>query len=141
VVGCLRAGVSSAAAAQEAANVLRAGAAETGRPRPAARVVLSAVQQGTGPDAPASVRVTAWLSGISGVVLLISCANVSSLLLLRALDRRRELGLQIALGASPGHLARLLLFEGAVLGILGGVAASLVHLAMSSLLKPVILQD
>jgi predicted permease len=141
IVGRLKPSVAPEAAVQEATTVFRSGALEAGRPKPAARVLLAPVQRGNGPEAPAAVRVTAWLSGISGVVLLISCANVASLLLLRALDRRRELGLQLALGASSGHLARMMLVESALLGTLGGGAALLVYLLMSALLRRVILPE
>jgi len=87
------------------------------------------------------VKVTAWLSGISWIVLLVSCANVSSLLLLRGLDRRRELAMRVALGAPRGRLARLLLYEGLVLAGLGAVAALVIFEVLSSLLQHLVLPD
>jgi predicted permease len=61
------------------------------------------------------------LMGSIGVVLLIACANVANLLLVRAEARHQELSICAALGASPFRIAREFLMESAVLGVLGGV--------------------
>jgi predicted permease len=67
-------------------------------------------------------RVLWVLMGSIGVVLLIACANVANLLLVRTDGRRQELAVRAAIGASALQIARELLAESALLGILGGAA-------------------
>jgi predicted permease len=61
------------------------------------------------------------LMGSIGVVLLIACANVANLLLVRAEGRHQELSVCAALGASPWRIAREFLMESAVLGVMGSL--------------------
>ena len=61
------------------------------------------------------------LMGSIGFVLLIACANVANLLLVRAQGRQQELAIRAALGATPWHIASELMFENLVLALLGGV--------------------
>ena len=120
MVGRLKPGISPELARQDADRA----AQETMRGYPAfmstfhIRPIVRSLQEDTVSQARPLVR-TLFLA--VSVVLLIACANLAGLLLVRAIRRRREFAVRLALGASAGMLLRQVLLESLVLSVSGGV--------------------
>ncbi|HJR71554.1 MAG TPA: FtsX-like permease family protein [Gammaproteobacteria bacterium] len=73
-------------------------------------------------DLVGGIASTLWvLMGAIGAVLLVACANIANLTLVRADARRQELAVRAALGAVPARIARELLVESLVIGVAGGM--------------------
>jgi predicted permease len=82
---------------------------------------------------PYDAMLVAFLLALSGVVLLIACANVMNLMLSRARARSREIAVRLAIGAGRGRLVRQLLTESLVIAVLGGALGLLVAQAGADL--------
>jgi predicted permease len=74
------------------------------------------------------------LLGVCGLVLLIACANVANLLLVRAVGRRAQTAIRLAVGASRAQIVRQALLESVLLAIAGGIAGLIVAMAAARLL-------
>jgi predicted permease len=106
----------------------------------AKRMTVEAGPQGQSSIQGEATTPLALLFGVTGVVLLIACANIANLLLARGAGRAAEMGVRLALGATRRQLLALLLTESVLLALVGGavslVVAQWTLTAMGAMMPP-----
>ena len=126
-IGRLEPGVSveqaKAAVATIASRIAKADSVEHGDVAATVARISGGVTPNTGQDV---VPIALLAAVATGLILLICCANVSNMLLARAVGRRREISVRLSLGASRPRVVRQLLTEAAVLSIVACAAGLLI---------------
>jgi len=127
VVGRLRDSVSPSAAARELTSIT----AELDRERRGAASLLQSVVKVRGytdlfSEAGRSAALAALMLGVAFLVLLVACSNVANVLLARAVARRREIAVRLAIGASHVRITMQLLVETSLLAAAGAVGGVVV---------------
>jgi putative ABC transport system permease protein len=103
------------------------------------KATVGALQMLRGPDIDRKSSLILWISGVAAIVLLIACANVANLLLSRALSRKREIAVRLALGATRGQLIAQLLVESLMLALLSALAGVVVGEGGQTILRKLFL--
>jgi predicted permease len=135
VLALLEPGVSREQAQAEMIALAEADRAAHPRPGPAPTAVLVSIDAGNPAERRQLISVAQLLFGVVALVLLIACANVANLLLSKAVSRRREVALRLALGAQRTRIVRQLLTESLLLALLGGAGGVLLAVGVMQLFQ------
>jgi predicted permease len=102
------------------------------------RLRLEPGKQGQRPNRAELSRLAVLLFCVTGIVLLMACANVCNLLLARGVYRSTELTVRVSVGAGRGHLVRHLLIESCLLAATGGILGVIIAIWTLGVIAPLL---
>jgi putative ABC transport system permease protein len=126
--------------AARATTLLRAAAREHSTRDTSTTVEIHSIVPSRAETLSPEAKIASLLGAVSVLVLLIACSNATNLMLARAVRRRREIGIRLALGVSRRRLVTALLVDALLLSTLGGIAAILVAAVGGALMRDVLLE-
>jgi predicted permease len=132
-------GVDPRRVAARATALLRAAALEHATRDTSVSIELRSVFPSRAGALAPEAKIATLLGAVSLVVLLIACSNATNLMLARAVRRRREIAIRLALGVSRRRLAASMIVDALVLSTLGGVVAIAVAAAGAAVMRGVLL--
>lgn len=135
VIGRLRPGTDLDAITAAATTALAHAAEAAPRLDPTPEVLTGTLVPAGGPTRSRAADLAIWLMAVTGIVLVIACANVANLLLSRSASRRRETAIRISVGASRSRVIRQRLTESLVISGLGAVVGVLIALWSTRLIR------